>query len=140
MTIEQKVMEKLASMPSEVSKEEQERDERAAIGTASWAKDYQDWIDRGADLDDALEPEVLAIADLPDSQFQLVAGIAGCVDQKTQEDFVKSVEPLALRELEVWYETLKDQIIEEGEDEADPRDPALRPRPRKKGRGFVNDW
>lgn len=135
-SIETKVQQQLSALPLPVPPEEHQKNASAAASAAVDWRDYQYWLNAGADEEDPQEPEVIAISMLPAQFFDMLGVIAAASDghsvgqlQAPRADFAATLSPPPLRELLVRLAVLMD-VVDEGDDETDLRGPALRPMPR----------
>lgn len=135
----------LQNLPVPVPDEEHQHNAQLA---ASYAVDFVSfavWERDGADPDDAQEVQVAAVAYLPDEQFSLLAMIAVAGDGEKDGDerrlkraaHAVQSDPSALRTLVVWMGALIDWLEDNDDDNGGNNGaPALRPRPRRKRRGY----
>lgn len=148
MRVDEVVEAKLATMPLPVPPEEHSENAQVAASYAVDHGSYKLWVNDGADEDDEQEIEVVAVGHLPDIEFDLLAaidapatGLGEAHERRLRRiECAARTEPTQLRVLVVWMNALIDWLDDQddGGDDKGVGKPSLRPRPRRKKRGFGN--
>ncbi|HYG05408.1 MAG TPA: hypothetical protein VD865_03230 [Stenotrophomonas sp.] len=145
MTTDNAVRQALEKLQVCVPPEEHQNNAAWASSYAADCTSFLEWEKAGADGDDHQEIEVAAVAWLPDKQFSLLVAIAAAADGEKDGSlryskrvkYASQVDPTDLRVLVVWMVTIIDWLEDSDDDDGGNNGtPALRPRPRRKRRGF----
>lgn len=143
--LEKAVRVALEKLPVPVPNEEHQKNAALASSFAVDLVSFLHWENAGADEDDEQEVEVVAVAWLPDEQFEFLAVIAAAGDGESdgnqrrvnRVESAKQADSIKLRELSVWMKAIIDRLEDDDDDDGGNNGaPALRPRPRRKRRGY----